>query len=68
MLDAKTSVSKNGIGSISNFFAIAKVIGKIKITVVTLSKKALTTAVNTPRATKIRTGCPFVAFINSFAR
>ena len=32
ILDAKTSVNKNGIGSISNFLAIAKVIGNIKIT------------------------------------
>ncbi|CDE98644.1 putative uncharacterized protein [Clostridium sp. CAG:813] len=56
ILDEKISVNKNGIGSISSFLAIAKVIGIIKITVVTLSKKALVTAVNKPKAQRTFTG------------
>ena len=64
---ANISVNKNGIGSTSSFFAIAKVIGIINITVVTLSRKALVTAVKSPSANKTFTGCPFVNFSNSFA-
>ena len=40
----------------SNFFAIAKVIGKIKITVVTLSKSALTAAVKIDNIKRTFTG------------
>ena len=61
------SVNKYGIGFISNFLAIENVIGIISITVVTLSKNALTIAVKSPRQTKILIGWPFVSFNNSFA-
>ena len=40
MFEAKTSMIKNGIGSISNSLVIAKVIGSIRTTVVTLSRTA----------------------------
>ena len=62
IFDENISVSKYGKGSISSFLAIAKVIGKTSITVVTLSRNALVTAVNKPSAIKILIGCPFVAF------
>ena len=67
IFDENISVSKYGIGFISSFLAIANVIGKTRITVVTLSKNALVTAVNKPSAIKILIGCPFVAFKSSFA-
>ena len=50
ILEAKTSVIKNGTGSVSNSFAITKVIGIIRTTVVTLSKNADATAVNAAKA------------------
>ena len=52
ILEATISVKRKGMGFISNFFAIEKVIGIINITVVTLSKNALTKAVNNPNAIK----------------
>ena len=67
IFEQKISVIKKGIGLISNFLAIEKVIGIIKITVVTLSKKALTTAVKTPNTTITLMGWPFVIFKKLFA-
>ena len=68
MFDAKTSVKRNGIGSMSRVLVIAKVIGITRITVVTLSRKALIIAVNNPIAIRIKIGWPFVNFKSSFAR
>ncbi len=62
IFEAKTSVIKNGIGSVSNSFAITKVIGIIRTTVVTLSKNADAIAVNAASANSTVFGCPFVAF------
>ena len=62
ILEAKTSVIKNGTGSVSNSFAITKVIGIIRTTVVTLSKNADATAVNAAKAKRTVFGCPLVAF------
>ena len=62
ILEAKTSVIKNGTGSVSNSFAITKVIGIIKTTVVTLSKNADAIAVNAASANKTVFGCPLVSF------
>ena len=56
IFDARTSVIKNGIGSVSNSFAITKVTGIIKTTVVTLSKNADATAVNVAKANKTSFG------------
>ena len=67
IFDAKISVIKNGNGLISNCFAIKKVTGIIKITVVTLSKNADVTAVKTPKVNKTSFGCPFVNLKSSFA-
>ena len=67
IFDEKISVNKNGIGSIFNFLAMANVIGMIKITVVTLSRKALVIAVNRPKAQSTFIGCPLVNFNNSLA-
>ena len=62
IFDARTSVIKNGTGSVSNSFAITKVIGIISTTVVTLSRKADAIAVNAANANKTVLGCPFVNF------
>ena len=62
IFEAKTSVIKNGIGSQSNSFAITKVMGMTRTTVVTLSKNAEAIAVKAARANKTIFGCPFVAF------
>ena len=67
IFDAKISVIKNGRGFMSNSFAIANVIGIIKITVVTLSKNAETTAVKIAKQNKITFGRPFVFFNIAFA-
>ena len=67
MFDAKISVIKNGIGLISNSFAITNVTGMIKMTVVTLSRNAETIAVNIANDIKINFGLPFVNFNISFA-
>ena len=56
IFDATNSVIRNGIGGISNSFAITKVTGMIKITVVTLSKNADTTAVNNAKEKRIILG------------
>ena len=61
IFEARTSVIKNGTGSVSNSFAMAKVIGIISTTVVTLSKNAETIAVNAASANRTVFGCPFVA-------
>ena len=67
ILDANISVIKNGIGLISNSFAITKVTGMIKITVVTLSRKADTIAVKNAREINMCLGDPFVIFSISLA-
>ena len=67
IFEANISVIKYGTGSISSCLAMANVTGIIKITVVTLSRKALAIAVKTANATKIRIGLPPVCFSNSFA-
>ena len=67
MFDDIISAIKKGIGLISNFLAMENVIGIIKITVVTLSKNALTAAVKTASVIKTLIGCPFVSFKSSFA-
>lgn len=49
MLEAMTSRSRNGTGSSSRMSARSRVIGNMSRTVVTLSRKAESTAVTTPR-------------------
>jgi len=67
IFDAKISVIKNGSGFISNCFAIKKVTGIMRITVVTLSKNAEVTAVKIPRVKSTSFGCPLVSLKSSFA-
>ena len=62
IFDASTSVIKNGTGSHSNSFAITKVTGITRTTVVTLSKNADAIAVKAANAKRTVFGCPFVAF------
>ena len=61
ILEAKTSEIRNGIGLISNFFAMANVMGITKITVVTLSRNALTNPVKSPNVINTATGRPLVS-------
>ena len=67
ILEAKISVNKNGMADTFNFCEIANVIGITKMTVVTLSRKALTKAVKKPSAHKISKGRPRVDFKIPFA-
>lgn len=61
MFDENISPIKNGIGFKFNDLQIENVIGISKITVVTLSKNALTAAVKKQSDTKILRGFPFVS-------
>ena len=67
IFEQKISVIKKGTGLMSNNLQAAKVIGKTKITVVTLSKNAEATAVNTAKEARTSFGLPFVFFKISFA-
>ena len=60
IFEENTSVIKNGPGLISSFSAIANVMGIARMTVVTLSRNALTKAVKNASAGRIRTGLPRV--------
>lgn len=68
MLEAKISVSRNGTQGTSSFLQIAKVIGMTRMTVVTLSRNALTSAVKSPSETRMSTGRPRVFFMIALAR
>ena len=56
IFDEIISVIKIGTGEIESSFAMMKVIGIIRITVVTLSKNAEITAVNAPTVNKSQKG------------
>ena len=61
IFEAKISATRNGTAGMPSFLEIAKVIGITRITVVTLSKNALTTAVKTARVGSISMGIPCVS-------
>ena len=61
------SVIKKGTGLRSSFLQAAKVMGITRITVVTLSRKALANAVKKASENKTSLGLPFVCFKISFA-
>ena len=61
MFDENISAIRNGTGLISSFSAIANVIGITRMTVVTLSRNALTNAVKNASAGSINIGLPRVS-------
>ena len=67
IFEANISVIKKGTGSQSNSFAITNVIGIIRTTMVTLSKKAEAIAVKIAKASNTNLGCPFVDFKSCIA-
>ena len=68
ILDARISINRKGYGSILSSSVISSVMGTIRRTVVTLSRKAEKIAVVRESMTRIHQGSPFTSFADFIAR
>ena len=68
ILEAKISAKRYGYGGTFSSFVIAMVTGTMRRTVVTLSRKAESTAVVTCSRIRMPPGCAFAACADQMAR